>query len=41
MQAYADTGTTTLTIAPEGDSLDERVAALRTAAEALELSGRG
>jgi len=41
MQAYADTGTTTLTIAPEGSTLDERVAALRTAAEALELSGRG
>ncbi|MFI1382587.1 LLM class F420-dependent oxidoreductase [Embleya sp. NPDC020886] len=39
MQAYAATGVTTLTIAPNGTTLDERVAALRVAAEALELSG--
>ncbi|WP_406288433.1 LLM class F420-dependent oxidoreductase [Embleya sp. NBC_00896] len=39
MQAYAATGVTTLTIAPNGTTLDERVAALRIAAEALELSG--
>lgn len=41
MQAYADTGVTTLTIAPNGSTLDERVAALRLAAEALDLSGTG
>ncbi|MYW05169.1 LLM class F420-dependent oxidoreductase [Streptomyces sp. SID3343] len=41
MQAYADTGVTTLTIAPNGNTLDERIAALRVAAEALDLSGRG
>jgi F420-dependent oxidoreductase-like protein len=41
MQAYADTGVTTLTIAPNGNTLDERITAVRVAAEALDLSGRG
>jgi F420-dependent oxidoreductase-like protein len=39
MRAYADAGVTTLTLAPTGWTLDERVAALRTAVEALELAG--
>jgi F420-dependent oxidoreductase-like protein len=39
MAAFAEAGVTTLTIAPSGGSLDERVAELRTAAEALERSG--
>jgi F420-dependent oxidoreductase-like protein len=39
MRAYADAGVTTLTLAPSGWTLDERVTALRTAVEALELAG--
>ncbi|MCC9307101.1 LLM class F420-dependent oxidoreductase [Kitasatospora sp. RB6PN24] len=39
MRAYADAGVTTLTLAPTGWTLDERVAALRTGVEALELAG--
>lgn len=39
MQAYADTGVTTLTLAPAGFTLDERLASLRTGAEALERAG--
>lgn len=39
MRAYADAGVTTLTLAPTGWTLDERVTALRTAVDALELAG--
>ncbi|WP_380284318.1 LLM class F420-dependent oxidoreductase [Kitasatospora purpeofusca] len=39
MQAYADAGVTTLTLAPAGFTLDERIAALRTGVEALERAG--
>ncbi|WP_371482764.1 LLM class F420-dependent oxidoreductase [Kitasatospora sp. NBC_00315] len=39
MQAYADAGVTTLTLAPAGFTLDERVRALRTGVEALERAG--
>lgn len=39
MQAYADTGVTTLTIAPTADTLDARIETVRVVAEALELSG--
>ncbi|MFF0449122.1 LLM class F420-dependent oxidoreductase [Streptomyces sp. NPDC004609] len=39
MQAYAAAGVTTLTLAPAGFSLDERIAALRAGTEALERSG--
>ena len=39
--AYAEAGVTTLTVAPYAASLDERVAALRTLAEALDESGLG
>ncbi|MDX3235759.1 LLM class F420-dependent oxidoreductase [Streptomyces sp. ME03-5709C] len=39
MQAYAAAGVTTLTLAPAGFTLDERVAALRAGAEALERAG--
>jgi F420-dependent oxidoreductase-like protein len=39
MQAYADAGVTTLTLAPAGFTLDERIAALRAGTEALEHAG--
>jgi F420-dependent oxidoreductase-like protein len=39
MQAYAELGVTTLTVAPAGADMDEKIAALRTAAEALDLAG--
>ncbi|MCP2308682.1 MULTISPECIES: LLM class F420-dependent oxidoreductase [Kitasatospora] len=39
MQAYADAGVTTLTLAPAGFTLEERMTALRTGVEALELAG--
>jgi hypothetical protein len=39
MAAFAESGVTTLTISPTGSSLEERIAELRTAAEALESSG--
>ena len=39
MRAFADSGVTTLTITAGGASVEERVATLRTAVEALELSG--
>ncbi|WP_035851208.1 LLM class F420-dependent oxidoreductase [Kitasatospora azatica] len=39
MRAYADAGVTTLTLAPAGWTLDERITALRTGVEALELAG--
>ena len=39
MAAYAASGVTTLTVSPYGRDLDAKRAALRTAAEALELSG--
>ncbi|MCX4750134.1 LLM class F420-dependent oxidoreductase [Kitasatospora sp. NBC_01287] len=41
MQAYAAAGVTTLTLSPAGWTLAERVAALRTGVEALELAGLG
>jgi F420-dependent oxidoreductase-like protein len=39
MRAYAEAGVTTLTLAPGGFALDERVAALRAGTEALALAG--
>jgi alkanesulfonate monooxygenase SsuD/methylene tetrahydromethanopterin reductase-like flavin-dependent oxidoreductase (luciferase family) len=39
MKAYAAAGVTTLTLAPAGFTLDERLASLRAGAEALELAG--
>ncbi|MGW0790771.1 LLM class F420-dependent oxidoreductase [Streptomyces sp. NPDC002911] len=39
MQAYAAAGVTTLTLAPAGFTLDERLAALRAGTDALERSG--
>jgi F420-dependent oxidoreductase-like protein len=39
MQAYASVGVTTLTLAPAGFTLDERIAALRAGTAALERSG--
>lgn len=39
MQAYAAAGVTTLTLSPAGWTLAERVTALRTGVEALELAG--
>ena len=39
MRAFADSGVTTLTITAGGASVEERVATMRTAVEALELSG--
>jgi F420-dependent oxidoreductase-like protein len=39
MREYAEAGVTTLTIAPSGFSLDERVAGLRAGVEALTLAG--
>jgi F420-dependent oxidoreductase-like protein len=38
-QAYAAAGVTTLNLSPGGFSLDERIEALRTAVEAVELAG--
>ncbi|MEV4435511.1 LLM class F420-dependent oxidoreductase [Streptomyces sp. NPDC049585] len=39
MQAYADAGVTTLSLAPAGLTLDERLATLRAGVQALELAG--
>ncbi|MFD8774338.1 LLM class F420-dependent oxidoreductase [Streptomyces sp. NPDC059916] len=39
MQAYAAAGVTTLTLAPAGFTLDERIAALQAGTEALERAG--
>ncbi|WP_369201293.1 LLM class F420-dependent oxidoreductase [Streptomyces sp. PU-14G] len=39
MRAYADAGVTTLSLAPAGFSLDERLASLRAGVEALERAG--
>jgi alkanesulfonate monooxygenase SsuD/methylene tetrahydromethanopterin reductase-like flavin-dependent oxidoreductase (luciferase family) len=39
MQAYADAGVTTISLVPYGDSHEERIAGLRTAAEALDKAG--
>nr|WSZ95217.1 LLM class F420-dependent oxidoreductase [Streptomyces sp. NBC_00857] len=39
MRAYAAAGVTTLTLAPAGFTLDERIAALRAGTEALERAG--
>lgn len=39
MKAYAAAGVTTLTLAPAGFTLDERLAALRAGTEALERAG--
>ena len=41
MTAYADAGVTTLSLAVFASTQDERVAAIRTAAEALDLAGIG
>lgn len=41
LPAYADAGVTTLSVAPYAASLDERLATLRTVAEALDASGLG
>ncbi len=41
MQVLAASGVTTLTLSPSGASVQERLATLRTAVEALELSGVG
>ncbi|WP_052849868.1 LLM class F420-dependent oxidoreductase [Streptomyces avicenniae] len=39
MRAYADAGVTTLSLAPAGFTLDERIAGLRAGVEALERAG--
>jgi F420-dependent oxidoreductase-like protein len=39
MRAYAEAGVTTLSLAPYGDTTEERIAVLRTAADALEKAG--
>ena len=39
MQAFADAGVTTLSLTPYGANLDEQLAALRAAADALDKSG--
>ncbi|MGP4110829.1 LLM class F420-dependent oxidoreductase [Streptomyces sp. 4N509B] len=39
MRAYADAGATTLSLAPAGWDLDQRIAGLRVAAEALDRAG--
>ena len=39
MKAYAAVGVTTMTLAPSGFTLDERLASLRAGAEALERAG--
>jgi F420-dependent oxidoreductase-like protein len=41
MQAYAQAGVTTLTVAPHGGTLEERIDWLRAAVEALDRSGVG
>lgn len=41
MRAFAEAGVTTLAVAPPGGSRDERIGALRAAAEAYELAGFG
>jgi F420-dependent oxidoreductase-like protein len=41
MRAYADAGVTTLSLAPAGFRLEERIAGLRAGAEALERAGLG
>ncbi len=41
MQAYAQAGVTTLTLAPAGFTLDERLAALRAGVQAAEQAGLG
>jgi F420-dependent oxidoreductase-like protein len=41
MQAYAETGVTTLTVAPYAPDLEQRIAGLRTAADALDRAGVG
>ncbi|SRR6266550_2062014 len=41
MQAYAEAGATTLTVAPYAEELADRIALLRTAADALDRSGVG
>ncbi|MBA3338513.1 MAG: LLM class F420-dependent oxidoreductase [Geodermatophilaceae bacterium] len=41
MGAYADAGVTTLTVAVNHDSLEQRLATMRGAVDALEMSGRG
>ncbi|MEU8568661.1 LLM class F420-dependent oxidoreductase [Streptomyces pathocidini] len=41
MRAYAEAGVTTLSLAPGGFTLDERIAALRAGVEALDRSGAG
>jgi F420-dependent oxidoreductase-like protein len=41
MKAFAAAGVTTLSIAPTGATAEERLASLRTAAEALDLAGVG
>jgi hypothetical protein len=41
MAAFAAAGVTTLSVAPFGVSASERIAALETAAEALQRSGAG
>jgi alkanesulfonate monooxygenase SsuD/methylene tetrahydromethanopterin reductase-like flavin-dependent oxidoreductase (luciferase family) len=41
MAAFAAAGVTTLSVVPNGATVDERVATLRLAAEALDLSGAG
>lgn len=41
MRAYAEAGVTTLTLAPAGVTLDERIAALRAGTRALALAGLG
>lgn len=39
LAAYADAGVTTLSVAPSGHSTDERIAALRTLADAMDAAG--
>mgnify|MGYP004593140721 CR=1 FL=1 len=39
LHAYAEAGVTTLTVSPWGESLEARLATLRTVAEALDLAG--
>lgn len=41
LHAYAEAGVTTLSLAPYGGSIDKRIAALRTMADALDASGLG
>jgi hypothetical protein len=41
LTAYAEAGTTTVAITPFASTVDQRIADLRTVAEALELSGVG